>query len=163
MAKYTGSIGDKVYLAEGAVLSGSNINIGDESNIWYNASLRSTHSTIDIGKRTNIQDNCVLHAEPGHPISIGDDVTVGHSAIVHACIVGSGTLIGMGSTIMTDCKIGKNCLIGAGALVTQGTEIPDGMMAFGAPARVRRPLSKEEIEENYESAAEYVAEAAEYL
>lgn len=163
MDKYTGKIGEHVFIADGAQLSGPDINIGKDSGIWYNAVLRSSHSSIDIGERTNIQDNCVLHAEEGKPISIGHDVTVGHSAIVHACTVGDNTLIGMGAVVMTGCKIGKNCLIGAGALVTQGTVIPDGMMAFGSPAKVRRPLTEEEIQGNRESAEEYVQEAAKHL
>ncbi|MCH4006262.1 MAG: gamma carbonic anhydrase family protein [Eubacterium sp.] len=163
MDKYTGKIADSVFIAEGAQLSGTDINIGKHSNVWYNAVLRSSHSSIDIGENTNIQDNCVLHAEEGKPIHVGNGVTIGHSAIVHACTVGDNTLIGMGATVMTGCKVGNNCLIGAGALVTQGTVIPDGMMAFGSPARVRRPLTEEEIQGNRDSAEEYVQEAAEHL
>ena len=115
-----------------------------------------------MGKRTNIQDNCVLHADPGMPMTIGDDVTVGHGAILHSCTVGNNSLIGMGAIVLNGAVIGENCIVGAGALVPQGMVIPDGSLALGSPAKVRRPVSYEEISANRQSAAGYVHEAEEY-
>ncbi len=155
-------LADTAYIADGARLVGPNIRIGEQSSVWPNAVLRSTSSSIDIGDRSNVQDNCVFHAEEGKPIRVGDGVTIGHSAIIHACTIGDNTLVGMGAVVMTGCKVGNNCLIGAGALVTQGTEIPDGMMAFGSPAKIRRPLTEAEIQDNRDASQEYVDEATEY-
>ena len=162
MDKYTGKIGEHVFIADGAQLSGPDINIGKDSGIWYNAVLRSSHSSIDIGERTNIQDNCVLHAEEGKPISIGHDVTVGHSAIVHACTVGDNTLIGMGAVVLNGAKIGDDCIVGAGALVTGKMDAPAGSMILGSPAKVVRPLTEAEIESNRASARGYLHAAEQY-
>lgn len=153
-----GTIDKTVFIAEGARLSG-NVNIEEGGSVWYNAVLRASDAEIRIGAGSNIQDNCVLHAEPGRPVHVGRGCTVGHNAIVHGCTVGDNTLIGMGAIVLNDAKIGNNCLIGAGALVTEGTVIPDGSMAFGSPARIRRDLRPEEIEGNRASAKEYVEEA----
>ena len=106
------------YVAEGAVIKG-NITIGEDSGIWYNATIRGDSNQIAIGSRTNVQDNAVVHVSSGYPVSIGNDVTIGHGAIVHGCTVGSNTLIGMGAIILNGAVIGDNCIIGAGALVTQ--------------------------------------------
>ena len=115
------------YLAEGAIVKGD-VTIGEDSGIWYHATVRGDTEKITIGSRTNIQDNAVLHVGAGHALTIGDDVTIGHSAIVHGCTVGNNTLIGMGAIILNGAVIGNNCIIGAGALVTQNMEIPDGSM-----------------------------------
>ena len=106
------------YLAEGAIVKGD-VTIGEDSGIWYHATVRGDTEKITIGSRTNIQDNAVLHVGAGHALTIGDDVTIGHSAIVHGCTVGNNTLIGMGAIILNGAVIGNNCIIGAGALVTQ--------------------------------------------
>ena len=142
-----GTIDKTVFIAEGARLSG-NVNIEEGGSVWYNAVLRASDSEIRIGAGSNIQDNCVLHAEPGRPVHVG-----------RGCTVGDNTLIGMGAIVLNDAKIGNNCLIGAGALVIEGTVIPDGSMAFGSPVRIRRDLRPEEIEGNRASAKEYVEEA----
>ena len=109
------------YLAEGAIVKGD-VTIGEDSGIWYHATVRGDTEKITIGSRTNIQDNAVLHVGAGHALTIGDDVTIGHSAIVHGCTVGNNTLIGMGAIILNGAVIGNNCIIGAGALVTQNME-----------------------------------------
>jgi carbonic anhydrase/acetyltransferase-like protein (isoleucine patch superfamily) len=153
---------DGAYIADSAVVCGD-VEIGKASSIWYGAVIRGDDDKIRIGERTNIQDNCVLHCDEGFPIEVGDDVTVGHGAILHGCSVGSGSLIGMGAVILNGAKIGKDCLVGAGALVTGRTVIPDGSMVLGSPAKVRRELTKEEVDENMHSADFYVKCAREHF
>ena len=145
---------ESAFLAPGAVAVGD-VEIGENASVWYNATLRGD-SPLRIGARTNIQDNAVLHAEPGHEVHVGEDVSIGHGAIVHGCRVGSNTLIGMGAIILNDAVIGSNCLIGAGALVTQGKVIPDGSLVIGSPAVVKRALNEEEIAAIRENAVEYL-------
>ena len=151
---------ESAFLAPGAVAVGD-VEIGENASVWYNATLRGD-SPLRIGARTNIQDNAVLHAEPGHEVHEGEDVSIGHGAIVHGCRVGSNTLIGMGAIILNDAVIGSNCLIGAGALVTQGKVIPDGSLVIGSPAVVKRALNEEEIAAIRENAVEYLRLMKEY-
>ena len=150
------------YLAAGAVGTGD-LTIGDDASEWYNATIRGDSNPVVIGERTNVQDNAVIHVELTHPVNIGKNVTIGHSAIVHGCEVGDNTLIGMGAIILNGAKIGKNCIIGAGALVTQNSIIPDGTLAFGNPAKVIRKLTPEEIGSNKENALHYVEASKEQL
>lgn len=150
------------YLAEGAIVKGD-VTIGEDSGIWYHATVRGDTEKITIGSRTNIQDNAVLHVGAGHALTIGNDVTIGHSAIVHGCTVGNNTLIGMGAIILNGAVIGNNCIIGAGALVTQNMEIPDGSLAFGNPAKIKRKLTEEEIASNRDNVLLYVKEAKDQL
>ncbi|MFQ5481397.1 MAG: gamma carbonic anhydrase family protein [Nitrospinaceae bacterium] len=138
--------------------------IGEESSVWFNTVVRGDVNHIRIGKRTNIQDGCVLHvARRTHPLVIGDEVTVGHNATLHACTVGSRVLIGMGAIVMDGAVIGDNCLIGAGSLVTPHTQIPAGQLVLGAPAAAKRELTEEELRGIRESAAHYVADIETYL
>jgi carbonic anhydrase/acetyltransferase-like protein (isoleucine patch superfamily) len=150
------------YLAEGAIVKGD-VTIGEDSGIWYHATVRGDTDRITIGSRTNVQDNAVLHVGDGHALTIGNDVTIGHGAIVHGCEVGNNTLIGMGAIILNGAVIGDNCIIGAGALVTQNMEIPDGSLAFGNPAKIKRKLTEEEIASNRDNALLYVKEAKDQL
>lgn len=143
------------YIAQSADVTG-NVRLADDVSIWYQAVLRADHDAISIGKGSNIQDGCVLHVDEGYPLRIGEAVTVGHGAILHGCSIGDNSLIGMGAIVLNGASIGKNCIIGAGALVTQGTVIPDGMLALGSPAKVKRPLTSEEIRENRQSALDYI-------
>ena len=154
-------IADSAWVAPTADVIG-NVTIGADSSVWYHATIRSEGEAITIGSQTNIQDNCVLHVHAGYPVTIGDRVTVGHSAIVHGCSVGDETLIGMGAIILNGAKIGKHCIVGAGALVTQNTEIPDGVMVLGSPARIVRALSEQERAGILVNAEEYVQEAHAY-
>lgn len=124
--------------------------------------IRSESDTTAIGEDTNIQDNCVLHTDKGFPITIGRGCTIGHAAILHGCTIGDNTLIGMGAILLNGARVGRDCIIGAGALVPQGMEIPDGSLAFGSPAKVRRAMTAEEIESNRAAAAFYCREAEEY-
>lgn len=144
-----------VFIAPGAYVGGD-VELGANVGIWYNAVIRGDSGPIKIGNDSNIQDNSTVHTDPGHEVHIGNGVTVGHNAIVHGCTIGDNSLIGMGSIILNDAVIGQNCIIGAGALVTGKTNIPDGSLAFGNPARVIRLLTPEEIAENRKNARHYV-------
>ncbi len=142
------------YLAPGARLIG-NVTLAEQVGIWFNAVLRGDNEPIVIGPGTNVQDGCVLHTDPGFPLTLGADVTVGHSAILHGCTVGDGTLIGMGAVVLNGARIGTGCLIGANALVTEGKEIPDHSMVVGQPARVIRPIDAAMAAELRRAAAIY--------
>jgi carbonic anhydrase/acetyltransferase-like protein (isoleucine patch superfamily) len=148
-----------VYIARGAVVIGD-VTLGDHSSVWYNAVLRGDINRIVLGQYSNIQDNAVLHLADEFPCIVGDYVTIGHSAIVHACRVGNETLIGMGAVILDGAEVGNQCLIGAKALVTQGTKIPDGSLVLGAPAKVVRSLRSDEIAGLRHSAEKYAENAA---
>ena len=151
------------YIVESAVVIGDVI-IGAESSIWFNAVIRGDVNYIKIGKRTNIQDGCVLHvAREKYPLIIGDDVTVGHNATLHACTIESRCLIGMGATVMDGSNIGENCIIGAGSLVTPNTVIEPGNMVMGSPAKVKRKLASNEIHSIIKSASHYVNDIKSYL
>lgn len=146
------------FVAPGAVVRGE-VHLAENSSVFYNAVLRGDRAPISIGEGTNIQDNCVVHVEYDLPVTVGKNVTVGHGAILHGCTIGDETLIGMGAIVLNGAQIGKSCLIGAGALVTQNAVIPDGCMAVGSPARVKRPLTPEEMDGLRRSAADYRQEA----
>jgi len=152
-------LGQGVYLAHGAVVVGD-VAIGAHSSVWYNAVLRGDINRIVVGHHTNIQDNAVLHLADDFPCLVGNYVTVGHCAIVHACTVGDEVLIGMGATILDGAVIGDRSLIGANALVTQRTEIPAGSLVLGSPARIVRPLTAEEQVQLRVSAEKYAENAA---
>ncbi len=136
-------------LAAGAWVADSAQVIGDvrmaeNSNVWFGSVVRGDSETITIGKNSNIQDACVLHGDPGKPLIIGDNVSVGHQVMLHGCTVGDGTLIGIGAIVLNGVVIGKNCIVGAGSLVTEGKVFPDGSMIMGSPAKVVRELSQEQ-------------------
>src|SRR3954471_22399156 len=152
-------LGQGVYIARGAVVLGD-VTLGDNSSVWYNAVLRGDINRIEIGHHTNIQDNAVVHLADELPCLIGNWVTVGHSAVVHACTVGDETLVGIGAVVLDGSVIGRQCLIGAKALVTPGTEIPDGSMVLGAPAKVVRVLTDTERGQLKYWAEKYVHNAA---
>jgi gamma-carbonic anhydrase len=152
-------LGKGVYIARGAAVLGD-VTIGDYSSVWYNAVLRGDINRIVVGHHTNVQDNAVLHLADDFPCIVGNLVTVGHSAIVHACRVGDETLVGMGAVILDGAVIGKQCIIGAKALVTQGMKVPAGSMVLGMPAKVVRPLTREERAGLKWWAEKYVANAA---
>ena len=164
MKAYNGiwpEVDKKVFIAENASLIGA-VEIGRESSVWYGAVLRGDVAPIKVGRGSSIQDNVVVHCDRSFPTAIGDNVTVGHGAIVHGAVVGDNTLIGMGATVLSGAVIGKNCIIGAGALVKEGAEIPEGSMVVGVPGRVVRMLTPEQIAER-EKTAYYVELAGNYL
>lgn len=149
------------FVADNATVRG-HVTAGKGSSIYFGAVIRSESDTTAIGEDTNIQDNCVLHTDKGFPITIGRGCTIGHAAILHGCTIGDNTLIGMGAILLNGARVGRDCIVGAGALVPQGMEIPDGSLAFGSPAKVRRAMTTEEIESNRAAAAFYCREAEEY-
>ena len=149
------------FVADNATVRGS-VTLGANSSVFFGAVLRADREPITIGAGSNVQDNCVVHEEFGYPVTVGDNVTVGHGAILHGCTIGDNTLIGMGAIVLNGVVIGRDCIVGAGSLVPQGMVIPDGSMAFGSPAKIRRPLPEEEIAYNRGTAALYCREAAEY-
>jgi gamma-carbonic anhydrase len=153
------TLAEGVYIADGAVVVGD-VTLGDGSSVWYNAVLRGDINRIIVGHHTNIQDGAVLHLEQNLPCIVGNYVTIGHMAIVHACTVGDETLIGMGAVVLDGVNIGNQCLIGARSLVTKGKQIPDGSLVMGSPASVVRPLSAEERTGLRTSAERYAANAA---
>ena len=152
-------LGNGAYIAQGAVVIGD-VEMGQESSIWYNAVARGDINQITIGDFSNVQDNAVLHVADDFGCHIGDWVTVGHTAIIHACQIGDECLIGMGATVLDGAVIGEQCIIGANALVTGGTKIPPGSMVVGSPAKVKRALSDEERSSLREWAQKYVVNAA---
>ena len=133
-----------------------NVTIGDESSVWYHTVIRGDAAPIVIGAGSNVQDGCIIHVDTSHPCTIGNSVSIGHGALIHGCTIGDNTLIGMGAIVLNGAKIGEDCIIGAGALVTQDMVIPDGMMAFGSPAKIIRPLTEEEKKRNQTNAITYM-------
>jgi carbonic anhydrase/acetyltransferase-like protein (isoleucine patch superfamily) len=152
-------IAGTAWVADSAHVIGR-VRLGEHASVWYGAVLRGDNEWMTIGDRSNIQDGAVLHVDPGHPLVIGRGVTVGHQAMVHGCTIGDGSLVGIQAVILNDARIGANCLVGAGAVVTEGKVFPDGALILGAPAKVARMLTPEQIARINESAEHYVANAA---
>ena len=139
---------------EGSKIIG-NVKIDAESSIWYNAVLRGDIEAINIGKYSNVQDNCVVHSSKDYPVKLGDYVTVGHAAVLHGCEIEDNCLIGMNSTVLNGVKIMKNCIVGAGAVVTEGKEFDEGSLILGTPSRAVRKLTDEEIDDIKDHAVRY--------
>jgi carbonic anhydrase/acetyltransferase-like protein (isoleucine patch superfamily) len=154
-------VGTDVWIAPNAAVMGKVV-LEDAASIWFGAVLRGDNEVIWVGAGSNVQDNCVLHTDMGHPLLIGPNCTIGHLAILHGCTIGEGTLIGMGAMIMNGARIGKGCIVAAGSLVLEGKEIPDGTMVMGRPAHVTRLLSADEAAGVLDGAAHYRANAARY-
>ena len=156
-------IDPSVYVADHASVIGA-VTIGAGSSIWFGTVLRGDVNPIAIGRDTSIQDNSVVHVTSGESgTTVGDDVTVGHNVILHACTVEDACIIGMGSILLDHVRVGRGSIVGAGALVTPGTVIPPGSLAIGAPARVKRPIDDAERAWIESSAAHYVELARRYL
>ena len=155
-------IEEGVFVAHSADIIGD-VSVKKGSSIWFSAVLRGDMSSISVGENTSIQDNCTVHANEGKPAVIGNNVTVGHNAVVHGCTVGDNSVIGMNSTVLNGAVIGKNCLIGAGALVKENEIIPDTSLAVGVPAKVIKTFGDEAEARMKANAAEYAALAAEYI
>ena len=157
----TPTIDPDSFVAPGARLIGD-VTLAARASVWFNAVLRGDNEPIRIGEETNLQDNVVLHTDPGFPLTLDARVTVGHGAILHGCTIGEGTLIGMGAIVMNGARIGRGCLIAAGALVPEGREIPDGTMALGAPAKAARILDDAARAALLDAAAVYVEKTRRY-
>ncbi|CAN5252783.1 gamma carbonic anhydrase family protein [soil metagenome] len=149
------------WVADSAQVMGD-VTLAEDSSVWFGVVARGDTDAITVGKGSNIQDNSVLHADHGMPLVIGENVTVGHQAMLHGCTIGDGSLIGIQAVVLNGAKIGKNCLVGAGALVTEGKEFPDGCMILGSPAKAVRQLSPEQIEGLKMSAQHYMDNARRY-
>jgi carbonic anhydrase/acetyltransferase-like protein (isoleucine patch superfamily) len=155
-------IAPDVFVAETAVVIGD-VEIGSGSSVWYGAVIRGDSAPIRIGERTNIQDGSVVHCDGDAPTTIGDDVTVGHLAIVHGTTVEDGALIGMGSTILSHCRIGAGAIVAAGALLTEGTVVEPNTLVMGVPAKPRRELTETDNQATAENAMVYFERSRDYL
>ncbi|KQP22596.1 gamma carbonic anhydrase family protein [Pseudorhodoferax sp. Leaf267] len=154
----TPQVAPTAWVADNAQVIGG-VSLAADSSVWFGVVARGDSAAISIGEGSNIQDNSVLHADDGVPLTIGKHVTVGHQVMLHGCTIGDETLIGIGAVVLNNAKIGRNCLVGAGALVTEGKEFPDGSMIIGSPAKAVRQLSPEQIEGLRRSAQHYIANA----
>ncbi|MGO0060660.1 gamma carbonic anhydrase [Brevibacillus fluminis] len=140
------SIHPSVFLANGVLVSGD-VTIGEESNIWYNTVIRGDIAPTMIGRRVSVQDNSTLHQSPNKPLILEDEVTVGHNAVLHSCIVRRGALIGMGAIVLDGAEIGEEAMVGAGALVPPGMKVPPRSLVIGSPAKVKRELTEADFKE----------------
>ena len=134
----------RFWVADNAVVLGK-VTIEEDASVWFNSVVRGDNDPIVIGARSNVQDGCVLHADPGFPLTIGSDVTVGHMVMLHGCSIGRGSLIGIGAIVLNGAKIGEECLIGAGALIPEGKEIPARSVVFGSPGKVVREVKDTDL------------------
>jgi len=159
---FGGSIGKNTYVAPNATLKGD-VTLGDNVTILFGAVLRADMEKISIGNGSNVQDNAVIHESHGYPVSIGENVSIGHGAIIHGATIEDDALIGMGAIVLNGAKIGKGSLIAAGALVSERKEIPPNSLVIGVPGKVVRELTPEEAAGNFKNAATYVSVGQRYL
>lgn len=155
------AIDESAWVAPDASLAGD-LTIGARASVWFQAVLRGDMAPIVVGEESNVQDGCVLHVDENLPVTIGARVTLGHGAIVHGATVEDDCLIAMRAVVLNGCRVGKNCLVGAGAVLTENTTVPEGSLVLGVPARVIRPLRKDELERVHANARSYLALAAAY-
>ncbi|MBU3620202.1 gamma carbonic anhydrase family protein [Polynucleobacter sp. CS-Odin-A6] len=154
-------LGEGTWVAESAEVIGR-VELHKNANVWPKVVIRGDNDLIQIGEGSNVQDASILHTDPGYPLMIGKQVTVGHQVMLHGCQIGDGSLVGIGAVILNGAKIGKHCLVGAGALVTEGKEFPDGSMILGSPAKVVKTLTAEQIAGIEDIAGRYVKNARRY-
>ncbi|MFH1520073.1 MAG: gamma carbonic anhydrase family protein [Candidatus Micrarchaeota archaeon] len=150
------------FLAPSAEIIGD-VEIGQGSSIWYNAVVRADIGAIKIGNNVSVQDGCVLHTQQNIPLIIGDDVAVGHNAVLHSCEIAGNCIIGMGAILLSRSKIGKNCIVGAGSVITEGTEIPDNSIVMGIPGKVVKQITDEHKTRIKRNIEEYIRLNKEYL
>jgi len=146
----------RAWVAPNAVALGK-VELGEDASVWFGAVLRGDNELIRVGARSNVQDGSVLHTDPGFPLDIGEDCTIGHMVMLHGCTIGSGSLIGIGSIVLNGARIGAGSLVGANTLITEGKEFPPRSMVLGSPGKLVRQLSEEESERLKASAGRYVA------
>jgi carbonic anhydrase/acetyltransferase-like protein (isoleucine patch superfamily) len=146
---------ERYWIAESAAVIGT-VRLKRDASVWYGASLRGDNEWVEIGERSNIQENCILHTDIGFPLTVGAGCTIGHSVILHGCTIADASLIGMGAIVLNGVKIGRHCLVGAGAVVTEGKEFPDNSLIVGAPARAVREVNEKILQLIAESADFYV-------
>ena len=145
---------ETAYVAASAEVIGD-VHLAEGSSVWSGVVIRGDSDTIRVGKGSNVQDLAMLHADEGVPLTIGDNVTIGHQVMLHGCTIGDGSLIGIQAVVLNNAKIGKNCLVGAGSVVTEGKEFPDGSLIVGSPARVVRTMTDEQIAKLHGAAKHY--------
>jgi carbonic anhydrase/acetyltransferase-like protein (isoleucine patch superfamily) len=155
------SVAASAWIADSAQVMGQ-VELGEDASVWFGVVIRGDTESITVGRGSNIQDGSVLHADVGKPLTIGENVTVGHKVMLHGCTVGDGSLIGIGAVVLNGAKIGRGCIVGAGALVTEGKEFPDGSMVIGSPAKAVRQLSPEQQQGLLHSAQHYRDNAARF-
>lgn len=162
------SLGDRqveihksTFVAPTASLIGSVI-LHENASVWFNVVIRADNDIVEIGKGSNIQDGSILHVDPGYPLSIGQNVTVGHKVMLHGCTIGDGSLIGMNAVVLNGAKIGRGCLIGANALVTENMQVPDGSMVLGSPGKIVRVLDEKAQASLLDGAKHYIGKIALY-
>lgn len=154
-------IAPSAYIAENSAVIGK-VSVQEGASVWFGATIRGDNDWITIGRNSNVQEGAVLHTDPGYQLTIADDVTIGHQAMLHGCEIGAGTTVGMQAVVLNGAKIGRNCLVGAGALVTGGKEFPDNSLILGVPAKVVRALTEEDIAGMRRNTGGYV-ERAQYF
>ncbi len=155
------SVASDAFVADGAILIGA-VTLDQGASVWFNSVLRADSEPIRIGRFTNVQDNATLHVDPGFPCTVGEYVTIGHGAIVHACVVEDNVLVGMHATILTGAVVGRDSIVGANALVTENARIPPGSLVLGVPGKVIRSLRSDEVDAIRRSAESYVRRAQIY-
>ena len=155
------TLGQNAWVADSAQVVGK-VTLEENASVWFGTIIRGDSEHITIGRNSNVQDGSVLHADEGVPLTLGENVSVGHKVMLHGCTVGEGSLIGIGAVVLNHAKIGRNCLVGAGALVTEGKEFPDGSMILGSPAKAVKQLSPEQIAGLRRIAQHYVENAERY-
>jgi carbonic anhydrase/acetyltransferase-like protein (isoleucine patch superfamily) len=151
----------RYWIAESASVLGR-VRLKLDASVWFGAVLRGDTEWIELGERSQIQDNCTLHTDLGFPIAIGEDCTIGHNVVLHGCVIGSRSLVGMGAILLNGAKIGRNCLVGAGALITERKEFPDNSLIVGSPARAVRSIDQKTSDMILESADIYVQRWKQY-
>jgi carbonic anhydrase/acetyltransferase-like protein (isoleucine patch superfamily) len=154
-------LGEGAWVADNATVIGDVV-LGPNASVWFGTVVRGDTDTIRIGTNTNIQDSSVLHADEGVPLTIGNNVTVGHMVMLHGCTIGDGTLVGIQAVVLNRARIGRNCVVGAGAVVTEGKEFPDNSLIVGAPARVARTLSDDDVKKFARLSDHYVENSRRY-
>ncbi len=150
------TIHESVFIADTATIIGK-VEVEENASVWFGAAIRGDNELISIGAGSNIQENAVLHTDPGYPMTIAPNVTIGHQVMLHGCTIGEGSLIGIQAVVLNGAVIGRNCLVGAGAIVTEGKVFPDNSLILGAPAKVVRELTEADIANMQRAAASYVA------
>jgi carbonic anhydrase/acetyltransferase-like protein (isoleucine patch superfamily) len=154
-------LGEGAWVADSAQVIGA-VELGDQASVWFGVVIRGDNEPIRIGRGTNVQDLSVLHSDLGVPLTLGDNVTVGHQVMLHGCTIGDGSLIGIQAVVLNKAKIGRNCIVGAGAVVTEGKEFPDNSLIVGAPAKAVRQLTEEQVKLLSHLADHYVENAVRY-
>jgi carbonic anhydrase/acetyltransferase-like protein (isoleucine patch superfamily) len=154
-------LGAGAWVADSAEVIG-NVQLGENASIWFGAVLRGDNETMTIGRNSNVQDMSMLHSDPGSPLTIGENVTIGHQVMLHGCTIGDNSLIGIQAVVLNNAKIGRNSIVGAGSVVTEGKEFPDNSLIFGSPAKVMRTISDEDAARLRHGSDHYVQNAVRY-